>query len=99
MPGTAEWEKSMGASSEEKGEKYTKVSTNMAVPLWLTTLFKHWFVQELLANMKLFVPAALGFVLAALTISTSLLFCGHYPKDTALVLEGAALGNLSLIHI
>ena len=88
----------VGTSSEEKGKKYTKVSTKMTVPLWLSTLIKHWFVQELLANMKLFVPGALGFVLADLTVFTSLLFCGHYPKDTALVLEGAALGN-SIMNI
>ena len=59
---------------------------------------KIWFLQELLANVKLFFPTALGFVLTDLVVFTSLMFCGHYPKDTVLVLEGAALGN-SIMNI
>ena len=92
----------MCTSREDKRQKVyvysPMVSTKLALPLWLSTLIKYWFVQELLTNLKLFVPTALGFVLSDLLVFTSLLFCGHYPKDTALVLEGAALGN-SIINI
>ena len=70
----------------------------MAMPRWLSTLLKMWFIQELWANVKLFIPLAVGYVLNHLVVSTSLVFCGHYPKDTALVLEGAGLGN-SILNI
>ena len=70
----------------------------MIGPQWLNTLLKTWFIQELLVNVKLLGPTALGFVLSDLVVFTSLIFCGHYPKDTALVLEGAALGN-SIMNI
>ena len=64
----------------------------LVMPRWLSTLLKIWFIQELWANLKLFGPIALGHVLSILLSITSLVFCGHYPKDTALVLEGAGLG-------
>ena len=70
----------------------------LTVPQWLSTLLRMWFIQELWAFLKLFGPIALGFVLSILLLTTSLVFCGHYPKDTALVLEGAGLG-LSILNL
>ena len=63
----------------------------MAMPQWLSTLLKTWFIQELWRNFKLFGPIVLGFILSQSLVIVSLIFCGHYPKDTALVLEGAGL--------
>ena len=64
----------------------------VTLPRWLSTVLKFWFIQQLWAYLKLSVPIALGFLLGTLLLSTSLIFCGHYPKDTALVLEGAGVG-------
>ena len=50
-----------------------------------------WFIQELWANLKLFGPIVSGYLLSQMLGLISLIFCGHYPKDTALVLEGAGL--------
>ena len=68
------------------------------MPQWLSNFLKLWFIQELWASVTLFIPIAVGFVLSNLMGFTSLVFCGHYPKDTALVLDGAGLGS-SVINI
>ena len=70
----------------------------MVMPQWLSNFLKLWFIQELWASVTLFIPIAVGFVLSNLMGFTSLVFCGHYPKDTALVLDGAGLGS-SVINI
>ena len=50
-------------------------------------------MQELWTNLKLFGPIATAYVLSQSLALVSLIFCGHYPKDTALVLEAAGLSN------
>ena len=76
-------------AKEDFGSEH--LSPVMAMPQWLSTVLKTWFVQELWRNFKLFGPIVLGFLLSQLLVVVSLIFCGHYPKDTALVLEGAGL--------
>ena len=63
----------------------------LTVPGWLATLPKIWFIQELWIILRLFGPIALGYAIVTIMGTISLVFCGHYPKDTALVLEGAGL--------
>ena len=70
----------------------------LSVPGWLSTLPKTWFIQELWISLKLFGPIALGYVITMLMSIISLVFCGHYPKDTALVLEGAGLA-FSIVNL
>ena len=65
----------------------------MAMPRQFSTLLKFWFIQELWANVKLFIPILLAYTLRQSLSIVSTSFCGHYPKDTALVLEGAGLAN------
>ena len=68
------------------------------MPRWLSTLLKMWFIQELWTNLKLFGPIVSGYMLSQMLGLISLIFCGHYPKDTALVLEGAGLAY-SIVNI
>ena len=70
----------------------------MAIPRWFSTLLKTWFMQELWANLKLFGPIGAGYTLGQLLTMISVIFCGHYPKDTALVLEGAGLA-ISILNL
>ena len=64
----------------------------VTLPQWLSTVLKFWFIQQLWAYLRLSVPIGLGFLLGTLLGTTAIIFCGHYPKDTALVLEGAGVG-------
>ena len=68
------------------------------MPGWFSILLRTWFIQELWVSLKLFSPIALAYILAMSMNIISLIFCGHYPKDTALVLEGAGLG-FSIINL
>ena len=70
----------------------------LSVPGWLSTLPKIWFIQEFWISLKLFGPIALGYAIVTVMSIISLVFCGHYPKDTALVLEGAGLA-FSIINL
>ena len=70
----------------------------LTVPGWLAPLPKIWFIQELWITLRLFGPIALGYIISTLMGIISLVFCGHYPKDTALVLEGAGLA-FSIINL
>ncbi len=70
----------------------------LTVPGWLAPLPKIWFIQELWITLRLFGPIALGYIIGTLMGIISLVFCGHYPKDTALVLEGAGLA-FSIINL
>ena len=90
VPGTVD--RSSYIVSVQEKENRNMPLPKVTIPQWLSTLVNFWFIQEVRASLKLFSPIALGFVLGVLLLTTSLIFCGHYPKDTALVLEGAGLG-------
>ena len=49
-------------------------------------MYMYWYVRNL---TRFFGPIVLGYVITMLMNTISLVFCGHYPKDTAPVLEGA----------
>ena len=55
-------------------------------------------MQELWAYLKLFGPIVTSYVLSQLLLMISLIFCGHYPKDTALVLEATGL-SISILNL
>ena len=65
----------------------------VTVPRWLSTVLKFWFIQQLWAYLKPSVTITLGSSLGTLLCTmATFLTCGHYPRDTALVLEGAGVG-------
>ena len=70
----------------------------MPMPRFLSNLLKTWFIQEVWATIRLCAPIAIGYGLDQQQPRITLLFCGHAPKNAALILEAAGLGN-SVINI